>query len=295
MFAAVSPKEEMSKSAEFAFQNLETIKHKFADFQTKVCQRLSKNDVDIDQVLQYAKSRFSPGDFIPLHPTSLTDIFDSITHNGLWDYYHCSPLVHMARTFGAGDPEMESWVQNYKKDLKSYSRLKMIEDFIEPASESDACSEPLLPIKAKHDHRYCSQMEWKTDFDDHTLHYLSDVWEMFSLHYLMPDSPPTAILDRIRKGCISVTWLIPSYLVPLLIEKAKTDTDFFQKHHILQVTVGDECVYKEESFKENGVVSLPAMCLVYMFSPVKRKGILGYGFCKYIPVYLRGYGHHCLM
>ena len=249
MFAAVSPTEKISGAAAFAFQNLETIKHRFADFQTKVCSKLSKNGVDIHQFVQYAKSLFHPGDFIPLSPTSLTEIFDSITDHGLWDYYHCSPLLRVVRTFGAGDPEIEVWVQSYMKDLKSYRSVKKIEAFIEPGNdELDACTEPPPAKRAKYDPRYCCQMEWKTKFcTDHTLEYLTDVWEMFSLCYLEPDSPQTALLDRIREGCISVMWLIPSYLVPQLIKKAKTDTKFFQKHGILKVTVGDQCIYEEES------------------------------------------------
>ena len=36
LFAAVSPTEKITGATAFAFQNLETIKHRFADFQTKV-------------------------------------------------------------------------------------------------------------------------------------------------------------------------------------------------------------------------------------------------------------------
>ena len=78
----------------------------------------------------------------------------------------------------------------------------------------------------------------------------------FSLCYLDPDSPQTALLDRIREGCISVTWLIPSYLVPQLTKRAKINTKFFQKHGILKVTVSDQCIYEEETSKENGPVSI---------------------------------------
>ena len=258
LFAAVSPTEKITGAAAFAFQNLETIKHKFADFQTKVCTRLSKNGVDIHQFLQYAKSRFHPGYFIPLSPTNLTEIFDSITDHGMWDYFHCSPLLHVVQTFGAGDPEMKVWVQSYMKDLKSYRSVKKIEAFIESDNdELDASTEPPPARRAKYDSRYCCQMEWKTRFGtDHTLEYLTDVWEMFSLCYLDPDSPQTALLDRIREGCISVTWLIPSYLVPQLTKRAKINTKFFQKHGILKVTVSDQCIYEEETSKENGPVSI---------------------------------------
>ena len=68
---------------------------------------------------------------------------------------------------------------------------------------------------------------------------------MFSYNYLVPDCPPTALLDRVRKGCLVVTWLVPSGLIELLIKRANIETDFFQQHRILKVTVGDKCVYED--------------------------------------------------
>ena len=98
-------------------------------------------------------------------------------------------------------------------------------------------------------------MEMKTDFDDHSLHYLNEVWEMFSDRYLLPDSPPTALLDRVRRGCVSVVWLVPSYLIPQLLKRVQVDTNFFQKYRILKVTVGSNIVYEEEVAKETTEVS----------------------------------------
>ena len=89
-------------------------------------------------------------------------------------------------------------------------------------------------------------MEWKTEFDDHSFQYLTDLWELFSCHCLKPDSPSTTWLHRVRKGCVSITWLIPSDLVSQLIKSAEMNMEFFYKHRILKVTVGDQCVYEEE-------------------------------------------------
>ena len=101
-------------------------------------------------------------------------------------------------------------------------------------------------------------MEWKTEFDDRSFQYLADVWEMFSSHCLKSNSPSTTWLHRVRKGCVSVTWLVPSDLVPQLIKLAEMNTHFFQKHRILKVTVGDRCVYEDE---ESTSVSILQTCL----------------------------------
>ena len=62
----------------------------------------------------------------------------------------------------------------------------------------------------------------------------------------MPDSPPTALLDRVREGCVSVTWLVPSYLTKQLAERVKVDPELLQGYRIVKVTVKGDVVYQEE-------------------------------------------------
>ena len=190
----------------------------------------------------FVTNQFPPGDCIPRSPTSLTEVFEAVTHHRLWDYFHYSPLVQIARKFGAGDPEMESWVVTYEKDLKAYSLVATLEDYIENNLD---VADPFPANVAKYDPRYSCPVEWKTNFLDHSLQYLAEVWESFSSHYLVPDSPPTALLDRVRRGCFLVTWLVPLYLIPALIRRVKVDTDFFHQYRILRVTVGEECLFEE--------------------------------------------------
>ena len=243
--AAAATTQKSSKAVVFAYENRQAITAKFAAFQTKVCNKLDKNEVDIKAFRLFVANQFPPGDCIPQSPTSLTDVFEAITHHHLWDYFHYSPLVRIVQTFGANDQEMEGWVQTYKQDLKAYSLVTTVEEYI----EADLYNADIPPANcAKYDPRYCHSVEWKTSYlVDHSLQYLAEVWELFSSHYLMPDSPPTALLERVQRGCYSVTWLVPSGLIPLLIKKVKIDTEFFKQHHILKMTVGDECVYEEKN------------------------------------------------
>ena len=244
MYTAAATHHQLSKAVVFARENHQAIKAKFAAFQTKVCNKLFEKDVDVMQFRLFVTNQFPPGDCIPPPPTGLTEIFQAITHHGLWDYFHYSPLVQIVQTFGAGDLEMEGWVQAYQEDLKAYTLLTKIEDCIEADL---GIANPSSANIAKNNPRYYCPVEWKTEFIDHSLNYLAEVWKSFSYHYLVPRSPPTALLDRIRTGCFSVTWLVPSGLIPPLIRKAKTDTVFFQQHRILQMTVGGKCIYEKKS------------------------------------------------
>ena len=94
---------------------------------------------------------------------------------------------------------------------------------------------------------FTTQWKWKTDFIDHSLNHLIEVWELFSSHYLMPDTPPTALLsgNHLHNSGSLVTWLIPSGLTPSLISRAQIDSDFFRQHCILRMTVEGKCVYEE--------------------------------------------------
>ena len=233
---------ELSKAADFARENRQAIIAKFADFQTKVCNKLFKNGVDTKDFRLFVTNQFPPGDCIPPPPAGLTEVFEAITHHGLWDYFHYSPLVQIAKKFGADDPEIEGWVQTYMKDLKAYNLVTTVEEYIETDLEIVG---PPPAKRAKCDPRYYTPVEWKTKFVDHSLQYLAEVWELFSSHYLVPDCPPTALLDRVRRGCFSMTWLVPTGLIPQLIKRVQLDTEFFQQYRILKVTVGNEGVYKE--------------------------------------------------
>ena len=241
--AAVSGHQESSKAAVFARENRQAIMDKFAAFQANVCRKLFMNGVNTEEFRLLVASQFPPGDVIPHSPTNVFKIFEAITYHGLWDYFHFSPLVRIAKRYGENDAEMEGWVKAYKKDMKAYSAVAKLEDYIE--ADLDV-TDPPPAERAKYNPRYYCAVEWKAEFIDHSLQYLTEVWELFSSHYLVPDSPPTALLDRVCKGCFSITWLVPSGLIPQLIKRAKSDTRFFHQHHILRVTVGDDCIYEEE-------------------------------------------------
>ena len=240
----------MSRSAVFVYRNLFAIKGKFANFQKKACSKLYKNGVDIKQFWVFVINLFSPGECIPSPPTDFTEVFGAITRHGLWDYFHYFPLAQIIREFCASDPDRETLIEQYEKDLRAYRAIASIEDYIEFNLDLDICTVPPPAKRAKYDHRYYRRMKWKTDFVDHSLKHLDDVWKVFSTQYLVPDCPPTRLLERICKGCVCIEWLVPSGLIPQLIKRAKINTDFFRKHRILKVTVGDQCIYEDVTSKQ---------------------------------------------
>ena len=245
---ADSAHQELNLTAD-ASKNQLYIMAKFAEFQMKVCDKLFKIGVDNTLFYLFVAHQFSPGECIPRPPSSFTEIFKAVTDHGLWDFMHYFPLVRIVKAFGASDAEMEGWVQSYQSDLKTYCLATTVKDFVE------AGIDPAPASCAKYNPDYYHRLEWKSNFTNYSLQYLTELWVLFSRKYLAPHSPPTALLDRVHKSCSSVTWLIPSGLISILKEQIKTDTTFFRQHHILSVTVGEECVY-EETIYESTLVSL---------------------------------------
>ena len=105
---------------------------------------------------------------------------------------------------------MNKLVQDYMKDLKSCTSMTKITD----CTAELLVANPTELLPGKYNPDYNRPVEWKTNFIDHTLQYLVEVWETFSSHYLLTNSPPTALLDRVRRGCVSITWLVPTHMIP---------------------------------------------------------------------------------
>ena len=208
---------------------------------------MTQNGVDVEDFRFFAITSFPPGDVIPLPPTSSSDIFTAITHHHLWDYIHYSPLERIVNKFGADDPEMVRWVQSYKEDFSSYISTIQIQDYIDP-NPTTRCSL-----------HYCCPVEWKITFANNTLQYLYDVWGKFSAQYLEPDPPSTSLLEcgHEVESNISVTWLVPSYLIPQIIKKVKANARFLQRHGIWNVTVADQCIYDEQEAIDNTTIVSP--------------------------------------
>ena len=243
----------------FACINRQAIRTKFAAFQTKVYEKLiNKNVVDVKMFRLFVINQFPPGNCFPPSLTNLLEIFEAITRHGLWDCLLYFPLIQIINKFAANDTEMEGWVQSYEEDLKAYSIVTTVEDHIETdLSFVDPHPADALPAKrAKYNPHYYTAVEWKTKFIDHTSYYLAEVWRVFSCCYIVPDSPPSSLLDHVCKGCFAVIWLVPSHLIPDLIKRIQIDNTFFQKCHILRVTVGSECVYEDVTVESTSVSPL---------------------------------------
>ena len=232
--------EEDTGAVGIAHNNKKNIEAKFAILLTNVCNKLKAKTISVEDLQMFLTSIFPQGEYIS-KSSSIHEIFEGITRQKLWNYWNYYPLDKTAQGF-APDEEMKSWIETYKQDLKSYKVTTKLIDHIatvDSDSSDEALSEEHL---SKTDYKKLS-FKLKIKFTDHTLMYIDDLWNEFAELYGLP--PYVALLDRVSKGCISIVWLIPSYLAHKILSAAPHSGAFYHKREITRVELDGQCIYQE--------------------------------------------------
>ena len=229
-----------------AQKNKQKMETKFALLLMKACRKLRETPINFEDLQTFLTSCFSPGECIP-RSSNINEIFEAITRHKLWDYWNYYPLEGVVQEFVPDDPELTSWIETYRQDLEAYKVMTKLIDHIPMVSESSfTLDEEQLDPATKYDKRYYQTLSFKLkmEFTDHSLKYIDDLWNKFSNLHCLP--PRVALFDSICKGCISIVWLIPSHLAPQ-IRNTTPLADFYRKHEITRVELGEECIYQEEN------------------------------------------------
>ena len=255
MYTAASPGVERDEDvheevAEVTRQNQGTIRAKYAALLTRVCNRLKQKQINVRDLRLFMITLFSNGDCIP-HSTDIQGIFEAITCKQFWDYWNYSPLEAIVQQFGADDAEMLSWVSEYKHDLAGFKACTKIVDYLSVVEsdtsfdESDS-DEPTAATPAKYDRRYRRRLsvKLKVNIAEHTLLYIDRLWSSIAEILFLP--PLSALLDCIRKGCITIVWLIPTGLTPRCLQQVPRASSFFRANSIQSICLEERCIFSEE-------------------------------------------------
>ena len=176
--------------------------------------------------------------------SDLKDIFKAIAFNKLWSFLDYNLLEQIIEGFWESDQELTGRMEQYKADLSGYQTATKLKDHIAAALQLDAETSTSTSDSDTHDPEYLKELSIKLDepFSEYTLDYLFGLWT--SLERLLRLPPLTLLLHKIHKGCICVTWLIPTHLTPQATEKARQSVKFFEDYPILRVIINDELVYE---------------------------------------------------
>jgi len=216
---------------------------------TRVCNRLKQKQINVGELRLFTILCF-PGDWIP-HSTDIEDIFKAITRNEFWDYWNYSLLEEIVQQFAADDAEMLSWVNDYEHDLAGFKACTKIVDYMSVVKRdtslhgSDA-DESTTATPAKYDRRYRRQLsiKLKVNIAERSLLYIDKLWNSVAEVLFLP--PLSALLDCIRKGCITVVLLIPTGVIPRFLQQVPRVSSFFRANGIKSVCLEKCCLFSDE-------------------------------------------------
>ena len=247
-------------------QNFLMIQGKFAELVMNASCRL-QSIVDIDDFRVFVVTLFAPGHCIP-DSASVQEIFLAITKNGLWDCVNHFPLKLIIKEFASGDTQLSEWVRQYEEARSGYILCTKVSDYIDVVGVSDSSDmdsdEKLEEMPAKYDRQYFRKLSVKLNANvtEKSIQYIIELWKSLASYYRLPS--PMAILERIARGCILVTWLVPTKLTLELVKKARANPDFFQEHNVLWAAVDDDHDYlyhsKEERVKMLAQSKVSVIC-----------------------------------
>ena len=167
-------------------------------------------------------------------------MFDAITEQKRWNYLNHYSLEDVLDHFKVAAEKL----QEYNQSLSQFNVMIKIKDWIEKNNLDKKHSHDSPDPQPSYD---CSKLSLKLKphtVTEKSLQYVQDLWKDIAKRLLqLPNLD--AVLSDIQKGCVFITWLIPSsFDVSTRIKnRVLICKDFFSKWEIVFVMVNEECIY----------------------------------------------------
>ncbi len=233
----------------------ESIRGHFADLTVRVMKRLKTINIDVDDFRVYLTSRFGYDDFIS-SISSVSEMINAVTRKPLWNYYNYHALERIIESFGKDDSEMIGWMEEYKTRLTAFKATTKISDYIKDCTDDefmdDADGEDYQKLYDKKFYRKLSLKlrESKSNIlkvNENCLSYIDELWTSLSDQFLLPPLPN--LLEKIRNGCIEVTWIVPITIARTINMKAtsKGSIEFYRQKNIVRIMMNDKTVFDDDN------------------------------------------------
>lgn len=174
------------------------------------------------------------------HSGNVSDMFETLTVEGAWGFLNYYLLESIIEEYG--DDRTKELMEQYKRDLTGYMFVTNIKDHLDAISLEHP-THRMLPIPQE---KLFSLLKTKIKgviITNHSLSYVRDLWKSLQKHFSLPEH--TLMLHELAKGCLEITWYLPSKLVAYIIKKAKESKDYFKQQQFLQVSVDGVHLYTE--------------------------------------------------
>ena len=191
----------------------------------------------LDVFQKHEHQHFINNHLMKIQPaTTFDDLWAKL--NNYWNFLNFDLLEHIVSIFGSED--LKQKMESYEHDLQSFRKATRVCDFIDcwPVRGQTPPKKELRKFVAK----------IKYDWDNCTLEDLDTLKGVITRKFFIPKF--AFRLRKIKRGCISTTWLIPAPLVKALQEAVKTtSSDFFLEHEIETITIDRKVCHPSPSRK----------------------------------------------
>ena len=223
--------------------NEEKIGAKFALLIQRVRLALEENKVTTEDVRTILLGVFTNcDDLIP--NTNLEKMIAAVTRERLWNYMHHSPVEELLRNLL---PHHKYLISQYKEHLSGFEATTTLIDYIRYTkvdSRRESCNEiPLGNYTRRHYRQLRVKLGNKRNITLLSLKYVQDLWEQFVEEFDIPSL--TALINKIDRGCIEITWLVPPDVAKKIVASANKSIQFFRDNNIVQVALDDNPAYDQ--------------------------------------------------
>ena len=187
---------------------------------TLVGRKLSQKEPDfVPEFRSYLTNLFQQQSIsvaIDLPDTAdISTIITSVGEQKLWDYYNYGDIERIINRYLREDGEACKALEDHKDMVDNYLATRRIADYIEvKIVEELRTLKPLPSSSVKRITRdYYNSLSVKlhdVNVGKKTLKYVRDLWKKIRFGFCPRDC--NAILDHIYRGCVEITWIIPSYV-----------------------------------------------------------------------------------
>jgi len=169
---------------------------------------------------------------------TISEMFETLTVEGAWDFLNYYPLECIIEKFG--NDSTRKMMEQYKRDLTGYTLMTAIKDHL----DAIGMRHPTCRIPMSQEYLFFRlSCKVKAKITNHSLQYVRDVWVSLAERFSLPML--TLLLHKIAKGCLEITWRVPSELAAYVVQKAIESEDYFFKQQFLQLSVNDVHIYTE--------------------------------------------------
>ena len=103
----------------------------FSKLLSKIRRKLKKKPIAED--LKFLLNSYFLQEYVT-ESSDVEEIFDTVNHYKLWDYWNYEAIANIVEEFAADDPELTSLIENYKQHLQSYKVAEKLIDHIDAFS-----------------------------------------------------------------------------------------------------------------------------------------------------------------